>query len=172
MVGEFGFCSPLTMLLTIYEIPTGGPGRIATMARPAGDSWLPDEMDKLAKHGVTDLVSHLTDMEIYALGLPDEGEVCEAAGMRFHHYPIGDGGLPSRPEYDFFIDSLVPVLRRGGFIVVHCRGGIGRSSITAAALLIRLGMKPGEAVKAIAHARGFPIPDTMEQYDFIMSLAR
>jgi len=160
------------MFLTIYEIPTGGPARIATMARPAGDAYLPDEMEKLAQHGVTDLISHLTEMEIYALGLQDEGDVCTAAGMRFHHYPIGDGGLPSRPEYDFFIDSLVPVLQRGGFIVVHCRGGIGRSSITAAALLIRLGMAPNEAVKAIAYARGFPIPDTMEQYDFIMSLGR
>jgi len=160
------------MFLTIYEIPTGGPARIATMARPAGDAYLPDEMDKLAQHGVTDLVSHLTEMEIYALGLEDEGDVCTGAGMRFHHYPIGDGGLPSQPEYDFFVDSLVPVLQRGGFIVVHCRGGIGRSSITAAALLIRMGMAPGDAVKAIAHARGFPIPDTMEQYDFIMSLGR
>jgi len=158
------------MFFTIYEIPTGGASRIATMARPAGDAYLPDEMEKLYQHGVTDLISHLTDMEIYALGLADEGEVCAAAGMRFHHYPIGDGGLPTRPEYDFFIDSLIPVLQRGGFIVVHCRGGIGRSSITAAALLIRLGMAPGEAVKAIAFARGFPIPDTMEQYDFIMSL--
>jgi protein-tyrosine phosphatase len=160
------------MFLTIYEIPTGGPGRIATMARPAGDSWLPDEMGKLAEHGVTDLVSHLTEIEVYSLGLADEAEVCVAAGMRFHHYPIGDGGLPGQPEFDYFIDTLVPVLRAGGFIVAHCRGGIGRSSITAAALLIRLGMEPVEAVRAISQARGFPIPDTMEQYDFIMGLGR
>jgi protein-tyrosine phosphatase len=160
------------MRLELYEIPTGGDGRLATMARPAGDAWLPEEMSRLATAGVTDLVSHLTEQEAYALGLADEGEAATAAGLRFHHLPIGDGGLPEQPDYDEFIDELLPALARGGFLVVHCRGGIGRSSITAAALLIRLGHAPNEALRAIALARGFPVPDTMEQYDFVMGLRR
>jgi protein-tyrosine phosphatase len=160
------------MHLDLYEIPTGGPGRLATMARPAGDAWLADEMTYLAAAGVTDLVSHLGEYEAFALGLSEEGNAAAAAGLRFHWLPIGDGGLPKRPEYDAFIDTLVPVVQRGGFLVVHCRGGIGRSSITAAAVLVRLGMAPGDALKAIALARGFPVPDTMEQYDFVMSLNR
>jgi protein-tyrosine phosphatase len=160
------------MHLDLYEIPTGGFGRLATMARPAGDSWLADEMAYLAAAGVTDLVSHLGEYEAFALGLSEEGNAAAAAGLRFHGYPISDGGLPARPEYDEFVGTLVPVLQRGGFLVVHCRGGIGRSSITAAAVLIRLGMAPGDALKAIALARGFPVPDTMEQYDFVMSLNR
>jgi len=156
------------MQLDLYEIPTGGFGRLATMARPAGDAWLPDEMAQLAAAGVTDLVSHLAEYEAFALGLSEEENAAAAAGLRFHWFPIADGGLPSRPEYDELIDALVPVVQRGGFLVVHCRGGIGRSSITAAAVLIRLGMAPGDAIKSIARARGFPVPDTMQQYDFVM----
>jgi protein-tyrosine phosphatase len=158
------------MRLDLYEIPTGGVGRLATMARPAGDAWLPDEMAQLAAAGVTDLISHLAEYEAFALGLAEESEAAVAAGMRFHWFPIADGGLPMQPEFDEFIDRLMPTVQRGGFLVVHCRGGIGRSSITAAAVLIRLGMEPGAALKAIALARGFPVPDTMEQYDFVMGL--
>lgn len=160
------------MFSDIYEIPTGGAGRLATMARPYGDAWLPNEMTQLAKRGVTDLVSHLTPEEDFALGLADEAAACAAVGIRFRAFPIEDRGLPERPAFDFFLDALVHVLQRGGFVVVHCRGGIGRSSITAAALLIRLGMAPGAALKAIRLARGFPIPDTMEQYDFVMGFHR
>jgi protein-tyrosine phosphatase len=160
------------MFSEIYEIPTGGAGRLATMARPYGDDGLPDDMAQLAARGVTDLVSHLTEYEVYTLGLTDEEEACAAVGIRFHAYPIEDREVPRQPGFDFFIGRLAEILQRGGFVVIHCRGGIGRSSVTAAALLVRLGMAPGDALKAIAQARGFPIPDTMEQYDFVMGLRR
>ena len=161
------------MFSDIYEIPTGGAGRLATMARPYGDAWLPDEMAQLAKRGVTDLVSHLTPEEDFALGLADEAAACAAAGIRFRAFPIEDRGLPEQSRLRCsLLDALVHVLQRGGFVVVHCRGGIGRSSMTAAALLVRLGMAPGAALKAIRLARGFPIPDTMEQYDFVMGFHR
>ncbi len=159
------------MRLDLYEVPTGGFGRLATMARPAGDAWLADEMAELARVGVTDLVSHLGEYEAFALGLAEEARAAAAAGLRFHWFPIADGAVPEQPDFEAFIDTLVPAVREGGFLVVHCRGGIGRSSITAAAILIRLGANPGDAIKLIAAARGFPVPDTMEQYDFVMSLA-
>ncbi len=162
----------MSMRLDLYEIATGGFGRLATMARPAGDAWLSEEMAELARAGVTDLVSHLGEYEAFALGLADEATAARAAGLRFHWFPIADGALPRQPKFNAFIDTLVPVVEHGGFLVVHCRGGIGRSSITAAAILIRLGSAPADAIRAIAAARGFPVPDTMEQYDFVMSLGR
>jgi protein-tyrosine phosphatase len=157
------------MFSVIFEIPTGASGRIATMARPYGDAWLADDMMQLAARGVTDLVSHLAPDEEHALGLAGEAEAAVAAGLRFHAHPIEDRGIPEQPEFDFFIEGLAAVLQRGGFVVVHCRGGIGRSSVTAAALLVRLGHPPADALAAIGQARGFPIPDTDEQRDFILA---
>jgi len=160
------------MISAFFEIPTGGPGRIATMARPAGDFYLADEMKHLAGAGVTDLASNLMDREAWALGLEKEAESAAAVGIRFHRHPIPDGGVPSQPEFDGFIDTLAPVVQRGGFLVVHCLGGIGRSSTTVAAVLVRLGFAPNDALKAISHARGFPVPETMEQYDFVIGLGK
>jgi len=54
---------------------------------------------------------------------------------------------------------------RGG---IHCRGSIGRATITAACTLIHLGWKPREALGAIESARGIAVPDTQEQEDWIL----
>ncbi|MEM6884289.1 MAG: protein-tyrosine phosphatase family protein, partial [Verrucomicrobiota bacterium] len=53
-------------------------------------------------------------------------------------------------------------------VVAHCRAGIGRSSLCAAALLSHFGISGDESLKLIANARGLSIPDTQEQRDFII----
>jgi protein-tyrosine phosphatase len=90
--------------------------------------------------------------------------------MRFHRHPVPDRGVPPQPAFDAFIDGLVPRLQEGAFLAIHCRAGIGRSSIVAAALLLRLGLTPDQALTLISIARGFDVPDTYDQLDFIYSL--
>jgi protein-tyrosine phosphatase len=158
------------MLAEIYEITPCPQGRLAIMPRPRGGGWLADEMASLKTMGVTDLVSMLPPEEEWMLELSEEAGLCVAAGIRFHHHPIPDRGLPEQPEFDFFLDTLEPVLRRGGFVAIHCRGGIGRSSVVAAALLVRLGVSAVDALAAISLARGFEVPDTEEQREYILQL--
>jgi len=52
---------------------------------------------------------------------------------------------------------------------VHCRGSIGRATVTAACTLIQLGRKPRAALAAIEAARGCAVPDTEEQRSWILS---
>lgn len=141
------------------------------MPHPRGGDWLWDELLSLKSIGVTDLVSLLPRSEEAELRLEAEASACAELGLRFHRHPIFDRGLPRQPEFDRFIDSLVPLLIGGGFIAIHCRAGIGRSSITAAALLCRLGMTPREALAMISSARGIEVPDTEEQRAFIFGLS-
>ncbi len=140
------------------------------MARPRGGDWLFDELASLQEQGVTDIVSLLTQSEIDELQLENEARISAALGLRFHHHPIPDRGLPTQPAFDQFIDTLVPLLQQGRFLVFHCRAGIGRSSIAAAACLIRLGVTPTVAIRLISHARGLQVPDTDKQHAFILSL--
>jgi protein-tyrosine phosphatase len=51
---------------------------------------------------------------------------------------------------------------------VHCRGSIGRATVTAACTLIHLGWTPQAALSAIQAARGCAVPDTQEQEDWIL----
>jgi ADP-ribosyl-[dinitrogen reductase] hydrolase len=54
------------------------------------------------------------------------------------------------------------VVRRGGSILIHCRGGLGRSGSIAARLLVELGMDAQTAIDAVRHARPGAI-ETHEQ---------
>ena len=57
-------------------------------------------------------------------------------------------------------------------IVIHCRQGIGRSSIVAAIILTRQGATVEEAFDRLAEARGRPVPDTPEQREWVANLVR
>ena len=141
------------------------------MPRPRGGEWLKGELASLKARGVTDLASMLTPVEETELLLQSEAQICAELGLKFHRHPIGDHGLPLQPGFDEFITSLLPVLmQQKGFIAIHCYAGIGRATVVAAALLCRLGLSADEAIGLISLARGWDVPDTHEQFDFIHGL--
>jgi len=57
-------------------------------------------------------------------------------------------------------------------ILIHCRMGVGRAAMIAAALLVRRGQSVEEAFAQIAAARGCAVPDTSEQRAWAAKLAR
>jgi protein-tyrosine phosphatase len=158
------------MQAEMYEIVPCPVGRIAIMPRPRGDAWLMNELNSLKLRGVTDVVSLLQPMEEFQLGLRAEQELCELLQLGFHRHPVQDHGVPVRPAFDEFVSTLVPILEQQGFIAVHCMAGVGRSAVLAAALLCRFGVPPAEAIAAVSHARGFEVPETAEQVEFIHRL--
>jgi protein-tyrosine phosphatase len=152
---------------TLFQIPTPSAGRLSTMARPRGDDWLDDEMAGLREARVDVLVSLQSDVERRELGLLDEGPAAARAGIEFRQLPIPDFGVPERSALQPLVSTLVEDLTAGRHVVIHCRGGIGRSSLVAAAVLVRMGIAPDDAWETIATARGLPVPETDEQRDFL-----
>ncbi|BAJ26902.1 MULTISPECIES: tyrosine phosphatase [Kitasatospora] len=148
---------------TLFTIDRPGPGRLSTMARPRGGDWLAEEMAGLAAAGVDELVSALTPAECAELGLTAEAECARAAGLRFTSVPIPDLSVPAPAEVLPVVDGLARRLAAGGHVVLHCRAGIGRSSLLAASVLIRSGADPDDAWARIGRARGLAVPDTAEQ---------
>lgn len=74
------------------------------------------------------------------------------------------------------IDTVVSLLTAteadcGRPVSVHCRQGIGRSSLVAAGLLIERGLHPDEALRRIEAARHTRVPETREQRSWIDSFA-
>jgi protein-tyrosine phosphatase len=64
---------------------------------------------------------------------------------------------------------LAAGLRDGRSIAIHCRAGIGRSSMIAACALILCGIDAAEALALIKAARGVSVPDTDEQRDWVIA---
>jgi protein-tyrosine phosphatase len=133
------------------------------MARPRGGDWLEDEMASLREAGVDVLVCMLMTSELRELELADEGTVAEAAGIRFIGLPTPDRGTPDLPLFQALVTDLVNELARGRHVVVHCRMGIGRSSMVAAGVLIAQGRPARDAWAAVSDARGLEVPDTPDQ---------
>lgn len=155
---------------SVLWIEANPPVGLAIVLRPRGDEWLKDELDLIKRAGVETLVSLLEPNEAHWLGLAKEGPLAEETGMRFLSYPILDVHVPDdEGTFRAFVEGLADRLRSGERIGVHCRGSIGRSTVTAACTLIHLGWTAKAALAAIEAARGCAVPDTEEQRRWIMS---
>jgi protein-tyrosine phosphatase len=125
-----------------YWIKTEGL-RLAIIPRPRGRDWLPDDISLLKRAGVDVIVSALTAAENEELGLIEERKCCQSEGIVFLPFPIEDRSVPiSFPEFNELINSVTTCLREGRAVAVHCRAGIGRSSMIVPSALIRNGLSP------------------------------
>ena len=130
--------------------------------------WLEDDIRFLRQAGVDVIVSALTAAETEELGLIDEGHCCQSNGLEFLSFPIEDRSVPhSLGQFDGLLNSVTNYLRNGKAVGVHCRAGIGRSSLIVASTLIRNGLSVDVAFTAIQEARGCSVPDTPEQRQWV-----
>lgn len=159
-------------MLRLFWIEGGGVGRMAITARPRGNDWLDAEVDAWKAAGLDLIVSLLESSEISELGLGREADLCRSRGIDFISFPIPDRGVPQPDQAAQMARVLAARLRGGRSIAIHCRAGIGRSSLIAACTLTFCGIAPERAFTLIKAARGVDVPDTDEQRDWVMSFGR
>jgi len=148
-----------------------GEKRIGTMARPRGNDWLDDEIKGLKIKEVDCVVSLLEKSEEFELGLQSEAEICAKWGVEFINFPIQDVTTPKNEnEFIQLANKLVDRIKADKKVVIHCRMGIGRSSILAAAVMIKLGCEGKDIFEIISEYRKLEVPDTDEQKKWILSI--
>lgn len=161
------------MISEIYWISEESIGekRIGTMARPRGNEWLDDEIKWLKFRKVDCLVSLLEKSEEWELGLEAEEGLCEKWGIEFINFPIKDVNIPkNEAEFIKLARLLATKISENKKVVMHCRMGIGRASILAAAVMINLGYDSKGVFKIIGEYRTLKVPDTEEQKNWICSI--
>ncbi len=160
------------MKAEVYWIAGPWPGRLGVLPRPRGGDWLADEVEAWRAAGLDIVTSLLTAEEIVELDLGQEAALARQAGVEFLSFPIPDYGVPrSRASLMALAEKLEKALEAGKNIAVHCRQGIGRSSIVAASVLIAAGEEAEEAFQQVETARGRPVPDTREQKQWVAEMA-
>ena len=113
-----------------------------------GRPWARDleaDLDVIQEWGAAAVVTLVESHELTMLGVPDLGERIEARGMQWHHLPIVDldaPGLDFEVAWRQVAAQLCQLLRDGNRILVHCRGGRGRTGTVAAVMLMELGATP------------------------------
>jgi ADP-ribosyl-[dinitrogen reductase] hydrolase len=116
------------------------------------------------------LVTLIEDFEFELLSVPELPEKVCALGVRWIHLPIVDVWIPDKmfeEEWETAGEELRQILREGGRIVLHCRGGLGRTGLVAARLLVEFGMEPREAIRRVRAARPGAI-QTREQEEYVL----
>jgi ADP-ribosyl-[dinitrogen reductase] hydrolase len=108
--------------------------------------------------GATSLVTLMECAELDEVGVPASllGSSAKEFGLEWHHLPIKDVHAPDERFEDLWAYSglrLRSALARGERIVVHCRGGLGRTGTVAGRLLVEFGDESEDAVRRIRAAR-------------------
>lgn len=139
---------------------------------PSPRSILPVAIETLKAEHIDLVVSFQTETEAFEIGIADEGAMLRNAGIEFWRFPITDHSTP-RFHADTFtlVDRIARALDDGRRAYLHCFAGIGRSATIAAAVLIRRGHSAEDALVALRQARGFVVPETQAQHNWVYDYA-
>lgn len=133
------------------------PGKQQTAS--VSGSWLRDmdtDMDAVQRWGAAAVVTLMPQHELQQVQAQHIGTACEARGMEWHHLPIRDVDVPDATFETHWLYSglrLREHLRAGHKVLLHCRGGLGRSGTIAARLLVELGWSADAAIRAVRAQR-------------------
>ena len=131
-------------------------GRIGICPVPGRFGMLEQDLDQLAAWSPNIVVSMTEAEEMVAAGCPDLGAFLAEQGIAWTHLPIRDYGGPDGASADVWHDvqrDLTERLHAGQSLLLHCRGGQGRSGMIALRLMVAMGEGPAEALQRLRQAR-------------------
>lgn len=134
------------------------------------DRDLEIDMEALEAFGTTLLVTLMEPAELVLAGVPapDLQAAARSRGIAWLHLPIADFQSPDHTFEMAWKDAFASIektLESGRNIVLHCRGGRGRSGMIAARLLVEFGMTPDKAIDVVRSANPLAMETaTQESY--------
>lgn len=148
---------------------TGCPGRRRSwsIAGPIARD-LDSDLKAISGWGAEILLSLIEEHEYFQAGVADMDERMPK-GLLHIKMPIPDASIPNAAWEHYWSSvgkRIRAALERGGKICVHCMGGLGRSGMIAARLLVEFGVEPGTAIRQVRVARPGAI-ETREQEAYI-----
>jgi protein-tyrosine phosphatase len=138
------------------------------------DRDLVADLETVKGWGCSALVTLMEEHEFPLLQVPHLPGIVLGFGMAWHHLPIRDVSVPDDLFENLWEESgwrLRQILAEGGRVVLHCRGGIGRTGTIAARLLVEFGVVPEEAIRMVRQARPGTI-ETPAQEAYVLRLER
>ena len=168
--------------LLVAEVPAGA-GLVGMTFCPGkrgdsvyGDAWQRDldaDLQVLREWGAAVVVTLIEVHEFEMLGVERLPGAVRDAGMEWLHLPIRDVDVPD----SHFEASWAKVggrlgnrLRNGGRVLVHCRGGLGRTGMVAARLLVEVaGATPQQALNDVREVRPGAV-ETPAQQAWVLEL--
>jgi predicted protein tyrosine phosphatase len=152
---------------------TVAPGKWRPGLDSASDDLVRDDLLHLRDvHGAKVLVTLLEEFEMRRLAIPELLPMAKKLRLRSIWFPIQDVSVPSDMDATVtLVEGIVGHMQRGATVVVHCRGGLGRSGTIAACCLVATGRAPVEAIRMVRKARPGAV-EVESQVAFVKRFAR
>ncbi|WP_226623484.1 dual specificity protein phosphatase family protein [Alloyangia pacifica] len=131
-------------------------GILAISPLPGAGGDLAGDMAHVTEWRPAMVITLVTRAEMDAAGAGRLGAQVQDHGSRWVHLPIPDFGTPPeemRRHWPEVSAQARQALMGGGRVLVHCRGGCGRSGMVALRLMIEAGEAPDEALARLRHVR-------------------
>jgi len=150
----------MTSMFHIDTLPLGN-GALGLCPLPGRDGDLAGDLARIADFRPALVVSLTLAEELAAEGATDLSERLAEAGINWRHFPIGDFGAPqpdAAPLWQAVATEMRAALAASGRVLIHCKGGRGRTGTIALRLMIESGETPEDALARLRAAR----PGTVE----------
>jgi ADP-ribosyl-[dinitrogen reductase] hydrolase len=122
------------------------------------------DLDRIAKHyGGDVLVPLIEDHELKMLQIEALVPKAKAHGLEVDHFPIKDLGAPAMAPTKVLAKKLAADLKAGKDVVIHCRGGNGRTGTIAVCAMIELGMSANQALKLVRSVRPNAVETSVQE---------
>lgn len=148
----------------LFALPVGA-GVLGLCPLPGGAGDLHGDLARIGAFDPALIISMTESAEMAALGAALLPKALRRAGIRWVHFPVRDYAIPT-PQTETLWPGIAAqahaVLDRGGKVLVHCRGGLGRSGMVALRLMVEAGEAPEPALKRLRNARPGAV-ETVEQ---------
>ncbi|XP_044911731.1 cyclin-dependent kinase inhibitor 3-like [Felis catus] len=127
---------------------------------------LPEELKSC---GIQDIFVFCTRGELSKYRVPNLLDLYHQYGIITHHHPIPDGGTPNIASCCEIMEELAICLKNNRKTLIHCYGGLGRSCLVAACLLLYLSdtVSPEQAIDSLRDLRGSGAIQTVKQYNYL-----
>lgn len=142
----------------IYAIPVAG-GIVGIAPLPGGGGSEARYLADMAhmRDWQPALVMSMTPMaEMASVGVAGLGQDLQDLGTRWLHLPVPDYGVPApeaAPVWAAGSRAALAALGGGGRVLIHCRGGCGRSGMAALRLMVEAGEPPEAALMRLRAVR-------------------
>lgn len=138
------------------------PGLLCGLSRPGLVACHERQFELMAAQGVR----HIVCLEETLPTTPS----CAQFGIALHHLPVPDMAAPSFEQAVAFCRLAERAITNNEGVAFHCKGGLGRTGTSIAAVLIWLGDAAGVAIGKVRSVQHLAI-QSASQLDFLSSFA-
>ncbi|WP_217877352.1 phosphatase domain-containing putative toxin [Pseudoalteromonas shioyasakiensis] len=117
---------------------------------------LSQSVTDLKAAGAKAIITLMYDEELVKNGAQQLAIECEQAGLSWFQLPIVDDDAPSEAfslAFNKHLNEILAIIKSGGSVAVHCKGGSGRTGLVIGLLMHELGYAKNDIVNQVQAIR-------------------